>query len=157
MANGGSHFADLPVAAFGKGEFEPDVRDIFPITDGWIARREFRLWIENPGATGACFPVFDDDAFLQHSKRRGSGNALHEGPVGAFVGVERVEQPGIHRRFVRKQQQTFTVCIQAAQGIHIGREIELCQRPVGTAIRGKLREDAVGFVKGKKHVLDTSP
>ena len=38
VADGGGHFADLAVAAFAEGEFEPARRDVLAGADGGIAR-----------------------------------------------------------------------------------------------------------------------
>jgi hypothetical protein len=63
----------------------------------------------------------------------------------------RRQQKRIPTRFVRKQKQPLGVGIQATYGIDSLRKTKVRKRAVCTAISGKLREHAVGFVKSEEH------
>ena len=67
----------------------------------------------------------------------------------AFAGVE---EAGVPFRFVAEQKQAFTVGVEAADGINLGRESKVRQSgPVRALFWSELRKDAVGLMEGEKH------
>ncbi len=60
MAGGGGHFADLAVAAFTQGEFDPTGGNIFPLANGRVTRRN--IGMELFGFGGKGFASFDNNA-----------------------------------------------------------------------------------------------
>ena len=52
MADCGCHAADLAVPSFDQADFNPEVPDIFPVTDRRYTRRDIGLGIKQAGFCG---------------------------------------------------------------------------------------------------------
>ena len=110
MADGGGHFADLAVAAFVEGEFEPAGGDVRADADrggaggdeeGCGSGRDGRAarapWfrVDAGGLGGEGLAAFDDDAGAELLQGGLGDFAFDLGPVGAGVGVFWVEEIGV--------------------------------------------------------------
>jgi len=68
-----------------------------------------------------------------------------------------VQQQSVEGRLVAQQQQPFRIRVQPSDGIDARRKTEFRQRPVGRAVAGESRQDAVRFVERDKHVGKALP
>ena len=144
VADRGGHFADLAVAAFVQGEFEPAGRDVLAVADRWIARR--KIWVDAFGFGGEGYFSFDDDTVAQFLQRIFGHLPFDLGPVSAGVGVFGVEEFGVETGFVGEKKESFAVAVEAAEGVDVFREPEFGQGALSGMIRRELGEDAVWFV-----------
>jgi hypothetical protein len=103
------------------------------------------------GCGGKGLASFDDDT-LAEVLQGGCGHlSLDLSPVGAGVGVFRVEQFGVESGFVGKKEEAFAVAVEAAEGVDVFWKTEFGQGALSGVIGGELGKDAVGFVEGKEH------
>ena len=72
---------------------------------------------------------------------------VHLGPVSAGVGVLGIEQFGVQSGFIGKKKESFTVAVEAAEGVNVFGETEFGQGALSGVVRRELGEDAVGFVQ----------
>ncbi len=149
MAGGGGHFADLAVAAFLEGEFEPAGGDVLAGADGGIARRDVRMDLLGLGGEG--FLAFYDNAGAESLQRAFSHLPFHLRPVGAGVGVFWIEEFRVQSRFVGEKEESFAISVEAAEGIDVLWEIEFGESALSGVVGGELGEDAEGFVEGEEH------
>ena len=143
-ADGCGHFADLAIAAFVEGEFDPARGDILAEADGRIAWGKVGVDVICFG--GESFASFDDHAFLQRPQCGIGHLAFDLRPISACVGVFWVEEFGIETGFVGEKKKSFAVAVEATERIHVFREREFGQRALSGMIRRELGEDAEGFV-----------
>ena len=149
VANASGHFADLAVAAFAEGEFDPAGRDALTKADGRIARRVVGANLFGFGGESSFF--FDDDTLAQLLQRIFGHLPFDLRPVSAGMGVFRIEEFGVQSGFVGKKKESFAVAVEASERVDVFRELEFGQRALSGMIRRKLREDAVGFVECQEH------
>src|SRR5262245_52897866 len=76
MPDGCGHAAHLTVFALDQVESDPAVGHVLPKPDGWIARRNEWLWIEQLRLTGERLATLNDDSATQFCKCLGCGNPL---------------------------------------------------------------------------------
>ena len=159
VADGGGHAPNLAVFALVEGEGEPAVGNVFSEAYRRLSRRE------RGDLTGGHAPhpqrgagvVGQPNAGGEAGERLGGRYPFNLHPIFAFVGVTRVEQPGVESRFVGKQQQALAVGVEPAKGINPGwqaraggegRGSEVGEGfPRGPGLGGELGQDAVGFVE----------
>ena len=98
VAGRGGHFADLAVAAFVQGEFDPVGRDVLTVADGRIARG--KVGVDVLGLGGKSSFSFDDDSMAELLQRVFGHLPFDLRPVSAGVGVFRVEKFGVQSGFV---------------------------------------------------------
>ena len=139
------HFADLAVAAFAEGEFDPAGRDVLAEADRRITWGEVRANLFGFGGEG--YFSFDDDTAAQFLQRVFGNLPFDLRPVSAGVGVFWIEEFGVDSGFVGEKEEAFAVAVEASEGINIFWESEFGQSALSGMVRRKLREDAVGFVK----------
>ncbi len=144
VAGRGGHFADLAVAAFVQGEFDPAGRDVLTVADGRIARR--KVGVDALGPSWESFAAFYDNAGAELLQGGFSDFAFDLGPVGAGMGVFGVEKFGVQAGFVGEKKKAFAVAVKAAEGVDAGGKLEFGQGALSGVVRRELREDAVGFV-----------
>jgi hypothetical protein len=155
MADGGGHFADLMVFAFGEFDGDPTIWNGFSDSDGRGAWGEVGLRIEKEGAAGECLVGAEEEAALEAEEAFGGGDAFDLGPVFAEVAVGGMQEFGVEVGFVAEQEEAFAISIEAADGIDALGEAESGEGgPFRAGFRGELGEDAVGFVKGEQHRLE---
>ena len=117
VADSGGHFADLAVAAFVQGEFDPTGRDVFTVADRGISRRKVGMNAFRLG--GESFAAFYDNAGAELLQGGFGDFAFDLGPVGAGVGVFRIEEFGVQSGFVGKKKESFAVAVEAAERVDI--------------------------------------
>ncbi len=149
MAGGGGHFADLAVAAFLEGEFEPAGGDVLADSDRGIARRDVRMDLLGLGGEG--FLAFYDNAGAELLNGGLGDFAFDLGPVGAGVGLLWVEELRVQSRLVGEKEESFAISVEAAEGVDVWGETELGQGALSGVVGGELGEDAEGFVEGEEH------
>jgi len=176
VADGGGHFADLAVAAFVEGEFEPAGGDVLANADRGVAGgdeegcgsgRDGRtgvpllrdgdgpkanarapwFWVDAGGLGGESFAAFDEDAVAKLFEGGLGDFAFDLGPVGAGVDVFGVEEMGVESGFVGEKEEAFAVAVEAAERVDGFREAEFGQGALSGVVGGELGEDAVGFVQ----------
>ncbi len=92
----------------------------------------------------------DDETSGAQPRERILGDlALDLGVIAAWVGVFRIEEPGIQTRFIRKQEEPLAVEIEASDRINAGRKTTGRERDLTFAVLRELREHAVGFVQNE--------
>ena len=102
VAGGSGHFADLAVAAFVEGEFEPAGWDILAEADGWVTGR--KVGVDVLGLGWESFAAFYNNAGAE-LLQGGLGNyAFHLGPVSAGVGIFGIEEFGVQSGFIGKKK-----------------------------------------------------
>jgi hypothetical protein len=144
VADAGGHFADLAVAAFVQGEFEPAGRDALTLADGRIAGR--KVGVDAFGPSWESSAAFYDNTGAELLQGGVSDFAFDLGPVGAGVGVFGVEKFGVQAGFVGEKEKAFAIAVEAAEGVDAGGKLEFGQGALSGVVRRELREDAVGFV-----------
>jgi hypothetical protein len=97
-ADGSGHFADLAVAAFVEGEFEPAGWDVLAEPYRRIAGR--KVGVDALGFGGESFAVFYDKSGAELLQGGFGDFAFDLGPVGAGMGVFWVEKFGVQSGFV---------------------------------------------------------
>ena len=147
MPHCGRHAADLSVPPFADSEFDPEILDRFANTNRGIAGWNGGLRIEQASFRREGFSAFNDHAGAQRQKSILIRQTLNEDEIGFGDMVLGIEKAFVQMPFIGKQQQSLRVGIQPPYRIDIFWEIEIQEWPVGTAIRGELRQDAVGFVE----------
>jgi hypothetical protein len=162
MADGSGHFADLAVAAFVEGEFEPAGGDVLADADrgiaGWDKEgcgsgrdgRDARapwFWVDAGGLGGEGLASFYDNSGAELLEGGFGDFAFDLGPVGAGVGVFGVEEIGVESGFVGEKEEAFAVAVEAAERVDGFREAEFGQGALSGVVGGELGEDAVGFVQ----------
>src|SRR5438552_12089977 len=148
MADGSSHAAHLPVSPFDQFQSNPTVLNIFAKPNWGIARRQFRLWLQQPGATRQSLSPLNQHPFRQFPQRLGGWDSLNLRPVTATMTVRRVEQAFVQFRFVTTQQQSFAVAVEPRDRLSTRRKTELRQCAEIRSVGCKLRYDAVRLVEG---------
>ena len=108
-AGGGGHFADLAVAAFVKGEFEPAGWDALADADWGIAGRKVGADLFGFGGEGLA--SFYDNAGAELLQGGIGDLAFDLGPVGAGVRIFRIEEFGVEARFVGEKEESFAVAV----------------------------------------------
>lgn len=103
-----------------------------------------RFGFQHPQARGLGKVVADLHAAREALESRGIGNALHLYPVRAGMRESRIREPVLQLAVIGEQQQTFTIVIETACGVHTLHANELGER---AALAAELRDDAVGFVE----------
>ena len=93
VADSGGHLADLAVAAFAQGEFDPAGRDVLTEADRWIARGKVRVDVFGFGGK-SCFS-FDEDTAAQFLQRFFGHLPFDLRPVSAGMGVFGIEELGV--------------------------------------------------------------
>jgi hypothetical protein len=145
VGDGCGHFADLAVAAFVEGEFEPAGGDVLADADRGIAGGN--VGVDAFGFSGeGCFS-FDEDAGAKLFEGGLGEFAFDVGPVSAGVGVFGVEEIGVESGFVGEKEEAFAVAVEAAERVDGFREAEFGQGALSGVVGGELGEDAVGFVQ----------
>jgi hypothetical protein len=162
VGDGGGHFADLAVAAFLEGEFEPAGGDVQADADRGIAGgdeegcgsgRDGRaarapwFWVDAGGLGGEGLAAFDEDAGAELLEGGLGEFAFDLGPVSAGVGVFGVEEMGVESGLVGEKEEAFAVAVEAAERVDGFREAEFGQGALSGVVGGELGEDAVGFVQ----------
>ena len=143
-ADSGGHFADLAVAAFVEGEFEPAGWDVLAEPYGRIAGR--KVGVDALGPSWESFAAFYDNAGAELLQGGFGDYTFDLGPVGAGVGVFGVEKFGVQAGFVGEKEKAFAIAVEAAEGVDAGGKLEFGQGALSGVVRRELREDAVGFV-----------
>ena len=149
MPDGGSHSADLAVAALAEAEFDPEILDRFANTNWRMSRRKGGLRIEQASFCGEGFAAFNENAGAQRAQSFFIRQTLNEDEIGFRDMVLGVEQSFVPLRLVGQKKQSLRVGIQAADRVDISGKVEIRQGAVGTAIRRELRKNAEGFVEGE--------
>src|SRR4051812_18715560 len=124
-ADQGRHAADLVVLAFGELERDPAIRDRLSRADRWIARRNVRLRIENPGFARLCLIVPHLHSRNQMSHGFGGRDSFNLRPITSTVTVLGIEQLKGERPFIAEQEQALGFCVQPPHSVHPAREVEL--------------------------------
>jgi hypothetical protein len=145
VAGGGGHFADLAVAPFLEGEFEPAGGDVLADTDRGIAGGE--VGVDLMGLGGEGLASFYDNAGAELLEGGLGDFAFDLGPVSAGVRVFRVEEFGVEAGFVGEKQESFTVAVETAEGVDAFGKTEFGERALSGVVGRELGEDAVGFVQ----------
>ena len=109
VADGGGHFADLAVAAFLEGEFEPRCGDTLADSDGGIAWWE--VGVDLFGLGGEGFVALYDNTGAEFLQGWLGDCAFDLGPVGAGVGLLGVEEFGVEAGFVGEKEEAFAVAV----------------------------------------------
>jgi len=149
MACGGGHFADLAVAAFLEGEFEPAGGDVLADSDGRIAWGD--VGVDLLGLGGERFTAFYDKAGAEFLEGGLGDLAFDLGPVGAGVGFFRVEEFGVESGFVGEKEEAFAVAVEAAEGVDVRGDAEFGEGALSGEVGGELGEDAERLVEGEEH------
>ena len=144
------HLANLSISPFRKGQADPAGGDLCAIADRWISFRHLGIGDDQlrlGGSGGVGFSVDrDSDAGFQLAERGGVDGAFHLYPIFPLVCEGGVQQPMVHPPVIGQDQQSFTVEIQPADGVDIGRHgKEVFQYGLGF-LRGELREYLEGLV-----------
>ena len=147
MTHCGRHAADLPVSPFAKSEFDPEILNGFTDANRGIARRKGGLRIEQASFRREGFAAFNDHAGAQRPQSFFIRQTLNQDEIGFGNMVLGIEEEFVQMPLIGKQQQALRVGIQPPDRVDIFWEIEISERPVGTAIRGELRQNAVGFME----------
>jgi len=148
QAGGGGHAADLAVAAFDEGEFEPGGGNGGAEADGRGAGGQVRLEVELADLSGAGEVVLNADAAAEEFEGFGGWAAFDLGPVGAGVGEAGIGEAVLEGAIGGEQEEAFGVAVEAAGGVDVGDLEVVREGGVGsTGLRGELGEDAVGFVE----------
>ncbi len=92
-ADSGGHFADLAVAAFVEGEFEPAGWDVLAVADGRVAGSKVRL--DALGSSWESFAAFYDNAGAELLQGGFGDYTFDLGPVGAGMDVFWIEKFGV--------------------------------------------------------------
>jgi len=145
-ANGSGHFADLAVAAFAEGEFEPAGGDVLAVADRGIAGWKVGADLSGFGREGLA--AFYDKAGAELLEGGIGDFAFDLGPVGAGVGVFRIEEFGVEAGFVGEQEEAFAVAVEAAEGVDTGGKTEFGKGALSGVVGGELGEDAERLVEG---------
>ena len=98
------------------------------------------------GFGGESFFSFDDDTLAQFLQRVFGHLSFNLRPIGAGVGVFRIEESGVQSGFVGKKKKPFAVAVEASEWVDILRQSEFGQRALSGMVRRELRKNAVGFV-----------
>ena len=73
-------------------------------------------------------------------------------PIFAAVTVAWIEKFGIQSGLVAEKQKALAVSVETAKCVNATGEFKIGERaPLRTRLRGKLRQDAVGFVEHEEH------
>ena len=154
-ADGGGHFADLPVFAFVELDFDPRCGDVGPIADWgcslprWseIVREQF----------GPCWARVEDLAFglqlhgaLQCSKVFFRRKAFNLDMIGLpnFSSVVSFKDAALEAVVVGQQEQAFRVAIKPSDGVDIGWEIAQVTQSRMARFWRELAEGAKGLYDG---------
>ena len=68
-------------------------------------------------------------------------------PVGARMGVFRIEEFGVQSGFVGEQEKALTIAVEAAERVDVFRKAEIREGVLPWVVGGELRENGVGFVE----------
>lgn len=147
MPDSGSHAADLPVSPFADSEFDPEILDGFADANRGISRGNGGLRIKQASFRREGFAAFNNHAGAQRPQSILIRQTLNEDEIGFRNMVLGIEKAFVQIPFIGKQQQSLRVGIQPPDRVDIFGEIKIRERPVRTAIRGELRQNAVGFVE----------
>ena len=90
MSDRGGHAADLAIASFGEGEFDPRGWDIFAKANGWRARRQIGFRVEQAHLRWTRTVVLDGHAGGELFQRLLARDAFDLREIGAFVSVARI-------------------------------------------------------------------
>lgn len=71
--------------------------------------------------------------------------------IRTWMGVAGIQQAIIQTGFIRKQEQSFGIHIQATERIDSFRKSKVSQSPLAGLIRSELTEYAVRLVEGDDH------
>lgn len=144
MTDSSGHFADLTIASFAEGEFDPTGRDVLTKADGRIARREVRANLFGFG--GESYFSLDDDTLAQFLQSVLGHLPFDLCPISSGVRVFRIEEFGVQSGLVGKKKKPFAVAVESSERVNIFGKTEFRQRALSGMLRRELRKDAVGFV-----------
>jgi hypothetical protein len=151
MSNRSRHFANLPIFTFNQFQTNPAIWHAFAETNWRDARRNFRLWFQNPRATRQRFAVLNQNSLFQLPQTFRRRNLFDLRPILARVRVARMQQTFVPRRFIAQKQQTFGIYIEPSNRINIFWKIKFRQRAIFRAVARELRKHAKRFVKSEEH------
>ena len=147
MADLGRHAADLAIAAFFEGQFNPGIRDVSAVANGRIARPWLWAGIEDASLGRASAVTGEQDSGREPFHGIGGWGAFNLSPVGTRVSELWIGEPVLESTIVGEQDEPFAVVIEPPGGIDIGDiyEIGECARCLRGA--GELAHDVVGLVE----------
>jgi len=151
MPDSRSHSADLMILPLDQFQADPDVWHVLAKSDGRHARRQDRLRIEQPRAAGQRLPSANRYPARQFGQRFRRRDSLHLRPIDAEMAFPRMEQPRVEFALIAEEKQPLALSVEPSDGIHALWEAKIRECPMRGAVRRKLGDDAVRFVKSEEH------
>jgi hypothetical protein len=90
----------------------------------------FRLRLKQPRAAGQSLSALNGNTTSQFLQGFERWNFFHLRPILTLVGVARMQQALVQRRFIAQQQQTFRIRVEPSDGINIIWKAKLGERAV---------------------------
>ncbi|MNN09439.1 hypothetical protein D3C81_1223200 [compost metagenome] len=146
-ADGRGHAADLPVLPLADLQLQPRRRDRGTITDRRMARPQPPGLFDRTHTGRLRDEVAEVDTCAQPRQRGRIGNALDLREVSLFQLVARIGNARLQCTVVGQQQQTFTVRIETASGVH-ARHAHACGQRGARGVFRELAHGAVRLVQG---------
>jgi hypothetical protein len=144
------HLAHLSISPFRQDKADPGGWDLCAIADRRMSFRYRGIGVDQAGfgrAGGIRFIIDrDGDPGFQAVERGGADGSFYLNPIFPLVGERRVQQPVVQPPVICQDQQSFTVEIQPADRIDIGRDGEEIFQCRLAFLRRELREDPEWFV-----------
>lgn len=133
IADRGGHPPHLPIAALDQGDGEPRGGDGAPLSD----RRSSgpQVWRVDQGDVGRFrHPVSESNAFRDPAESNRGRNSLHLNPVRLGDFVSRVANPGLKASVISQDDESFTIEVEPAGGIDVGKGNIVSQRGSAPAV-----------------------
>lgn len=144
MIYGRCHVAHLAIASFDQNQLHPCAGNTLAETNGRIARRQIRLFGQQPNLRRASSVALNCDSGTEAIKRVIIRHPLNLCPISAWMFEPGIGEPVLEPAIIGKQEQSFTIAIQPPHGIDI-RDRNIILQSLTCA--GKLGQNAIGLIE----------